>query len=750
MADLGDISKFLKDGAVSDLSWLDVDEKTYREQDTLPKQNLDIAPDLEAIWAHDDKPATTYFDKDRPHTMGDMSEIHGDLRAKPEEIIRTARLAIMQSIDPTRFKHALTTRFDPGSIQAARTSLATVLAERGLLGRFYIDASDFYGCHNSQKSQTDFVRKYAADARYVKAKEACGNCVHAMRKSPTGGMNCAVFHKELVVDVPYTDALADQVEQLQQSKGKAVQASTAAPKERIRLALLSSTANYASAPTPKPIVNPAQYMKPTIAPEQLAVKPDLTKIAAMAREAMGKALREGRITVAQAQDGYRHIAEAKEPSDLAWTAVTATGLEAPARPVYVGSGQTAIPAPVAVSAEKVEAQLISASNLTKKRDTDMQQSVLARKAAPVLAQLRREMLKGRSAAELVHGLKLAFQSTDLAETRELWEPVFREAGLYGVVYSTQNSFDDCHTGHDFLAKHSSSVRAIVAGEKCTGCIYNKIGRCLLYGKPLVANVSEVVTWEVVDQVLQEQKIAGRIESWNAKQASTWGTTPADALKAIHQAAAAKGTPAVASPFRPDMHTAFRGGSPTQVTSGMTRRVIAKTASKYMNEGLYGNDLLAVLKSSFDTRDLVAAGDDLRPVLAEQGLQGIYYVDPTAYDDYGKGCDEPARLFRAKGVPYVKIGEKCMSCVYQTKVGHCSKINKPLVTEPPYADKLAQQRAVLASGNSTETSYASLQHSGPTMLDEYQMQNGGMNVEVDAVPEKVAVQVAFGALHKVKL
>jgi hypothetical protein len=40
MTDLGDISDLLKEGSVSDLDWLDVNEKDYRALDTLPKQNL--------------------------------------------------------------------------------------------------------------------------------------------------------------------------------------------------------------------------------------------------------------------------------------------------------------------------------------------------------------------------------------------------------------------------------------------------------------------------------------------------------------------------------------------------------------------------------------------------------------------------------------------------------------------------------------------------------------------------------------
>ena len=74
MAELGDISSFIKEGSVANLNWLDVNEQQYRELDLLPKQNLDIAPDMQALWSHEDKSPSTYLvpNKDVPRTMGDL------------------------------------------------------------------------------------------------------------------------------------------------------------------------------------------------------------------------------------------------------------------------------------------------------------------------------------------------------------------------------------------------------------------------------------------------------------------------------------------------------------------------------------------------------------------------------------------------------------------------------------------------------------------------------------------------------
>jgi hypothetical protein len=213
MADLGDISNFLKEGNISDLDWLDVSESDYRAQEVLPKQNLDIAPDLEALWNRDGGSALSLIPNraNAPKMMADLSEVHGLLRAKPEDIRKVARLALMQSDDLNRFKAALQARFDATSIKAASSTVREVLGERGLLGRYYIEASDFPTCSNGAKGPIEFVRRFASGAKFVRAKTACGDCTQS-KPNTTGGCNCAVFHKQIEVEVPYTETLAQEVE----------------------------------------------------------------------------------------------------------------------------------------------------------------------------------------------------------------------------------------------------------------------------------------------------------------------------------------------------------------------------------------------------------------------------------------------------------------------------------------------------------------------------------------------------------
>jgi hypothetical protein len=658
MSDLGDLTDFMKIGSgVSNLDWLDVNEKDYQALDTLPKQNLDVAPDLEAIWRHKDElPSQLIPNTGAPKTMGDLSEAHGRLRSEPEDLVRAARLAMMQTTDPRKIGSLLSARFDATALGYAKTALSTVFAERGLLGKLYIAASDFPGCDRGGKTASEFVRRFAPEAKFVLAKKACGDCQH--RHVMTNGVShCGVFHKQIEVEVPYSDGLAVQVEKQQAALGKTVQASVGTPRERIQRALLAD----------------------------------------------GPGTQQG-------FSGHQQVAPVQAPVNVQQT-------------------------------------LIAAESLTKKRNAAEKQKLAAIKARPIVALLRREMLKGHGELALIHALRLAFDLRDLEETKAEWAPLFKQAGLYGAVYTTQDSFDDCREGADFLSKHSSKVRAIVMGSKCNGCIFNKTAMCMLYGRKLVATTDDILTTNTVAAVIDEHRIAGKLPYDAARR--HWGSTPAEALKAVHKVASLPSAPATQT-VRGSIETAFYGNAHQGQTTLLTKRDIVKAASQYMNEGLYGEDLMRVLKSRFEARDLLATASELKTVLAEQGLQGIKFVDPTVYDDYGAGCKQAASKHRSRSaVQYLKVGSKCGSCVHQTRPGFCSVISKQLVVEPPYVDKLAEQRAILASGLSTVVEYGQLMNNGLSMMQEYELQHH--EAAIDLAPEApvVSTEIQFGG-QEVKL
>ncbi len=706
--ELGDLSEFMKDGAVADLDWLDVNEQDYRDLDKLPKQNLDIKPELEAMWRHQDEPASRFVpNTGAPLTMLEVAQA-GPIPLG--SIVRLARLTLMQSTDKGRLYRALRARFDPDSIKLAAPALREVLAERGLLGGYYVDAEDFPSCNTGSKQASDFVRRFAHEAKFVKAKSACESCIH--RTAWAGGKgHCAIFHKQIELEVPYTDELAEAVEQTQAAKGKAIQASK----------------HYEVGDTLK--------------------FPNGDKVKVLRVYSSGHVELEGLTGMNKGQTWDSSPKVLRDVRKLACldarTRIQAALVGEVSRETSIGftGRHQEAPKPEAID---TQAKLAEAQEAAQEREETAKQKAAALKARPIVAMLRREMLKGRSEPELVQALRLAFDLRELQALRPQWEPIFYEAGLYGTIYSTQESFDDCRIGADFLNKHSSKVRAIVAGDKCKSCIFSKVGRCMMYGRKLVTTLQQLMTPTTVAAVLDEQHLVGNLPATAKKQ--KWSGDPRAQLRAIYRAASGPKPAVVASGLRGHIEQAFYGsGAQPHQTSDLTVRNICKAASQYMNEGLYGRELLTLLKSRFELRNLVAAKEQLRATTAEQGLQGIKYIDPTVYDDYGKGCQKAASLHRSrKAVQFAVVGSACGSCIHQSMPGTCSVLDKQLVIEPPYIDKAAEQRAILASGDSTEMNCASLMNNGLSMMQEYEIQQGDGTISLNAAGEDPEVLIEFGS------
>ena len=96
--------------------------------------------------------------------------------------------------------------------------------------------------------------------------------------------------------------------------------------------------------------------------------------------------------------------------------------------------------------------------------------------------MRTQMHEGRAGSQLSNSLYQNFSQEDLLKNAPMILAFREEEGLYGKAYTTADSFSDCHTGSKTV---TSSVSQVVSGDKCKGCIHNKIGSCQIYGKELV-------------------------------------------------------------------------------------------------------------------------------------------------------------------------------------------------------------------------------------------------------------------------
>lgn len=93
-----------------------------------------------------------------------------------------------------------------------------------------------------------------------------------------------------------------------------------------------------------------------------------------------------------------------------------------------------------------------------------------------------------------------------------------EVGLLGNVYIKASSYPACHQGDwtEHVAKTSRTAKYVVAGKKCSGCVFGSGGSCQMFGKSLVASVP----WnEALDSYRNYFDLSGvRLASGDAKEA----------------------------------------------------------------------------------------------------------------------------------------------------------------------------------------------------------------------------------------
>lgn len=219
--------------------------------------------------------------------------------------------------------------------------------------------------------------------------------------------------------------------------------------------------------------------------------------------------------------------------------------------------------------------------------------------------LKREILKGSSQPQLLTALKVAFSKQALRDTRDSWEPLFKEAGILGTVYSFQEAFDFCKEGADFLDQHNSPVTTIVAGLKCDGCPSNRLGHCTEYNRPLSASVEETLTPDVIAKVARSKFASIPQGDARTQLRSLYlGTAPsAPRLQAAH----------------PQAYIA-----PKTASVKIAKSALVLTAERHLAKGLSGPRLLKALQKQFDPRVIAASVEELRSVIASFGK-----VEPRA-------------------------------------------------------------------------------------------------------------------------
>ena len=581
---LGDLGNILHNQGVSDLSWLAVDEDTYRAAEALPKQNLDVIPELQkALALEDDVPHVIPL---RPHTIVNSGK--SELAAAPKADMtspirnRVAAMVIM-GMAPEAIGVRLSLEFDPKDIELASESIKSILDESGLLGNVYVDAAHFPRAASDAKTR-EFIKKYAKNALFViggcQGKNGC-NC------HQTG--ICSTFDsKRVVSEVPYGRSLAVS-------------------------------------------------LYPRLAAEHRPIEfPNLSGAEAPAAEWKQRIQAAFRLTpIAWNPDGVKKVIQQDKPKQVA---VTKGDVESFLKRRQASPGIDAMP-------------------------------------SPAYLKHARRMMEG-------HDDVAALTASTDADLQFLAS----EYGVLGHTYIDIDAAGGCRQALSIIESRGLSPDfAVRRSASCAICMGAEDGACAAIcgrGASIVHQIPDVSRRQFGTALVRAARSGRMMESkartaaQKAPQSANWRSLVAQVN--LYKEEAPK---APADYSGTALRAAYLVPGSNKVAE-MDPEEVRRTISHLMNTGLSGRALQVALLQRYSREDLAQVPEVGRRAAQDDGVQGHYFIDPTAYNDYGKGCNEGAKQFRKRGAPYALASSGCTGCQLQTAPGWCSKYAKGLLRQVP--------------------------------------------------------------------
>lgn len=574
---VGDLTSILHNQGVADLSWLAVDEEAYRAAEALPKQNLDMIPELQkalTIPEGEDVPHLIPF---KPHVIVNRNPVDSPQLSSVDMTNpirnRVARL-IMEGLTPSQIQEKTLLEFSEADVRRAGHAIASVMSERGILGNVYLNSEHFPDCHRQTKEDKKVVASCAKRALFVLSKPSCGGCIH------NSNGRCASFQKRLVDNIPYGPKLAaNYIEQFLLEKRGFETPGTSNPaewKEAVRTAFLRTPRTF----------NP-----------------------------------DGIQTIWTTQPVKKHVA----------------------------------------TAEEVQSFL--------ERDRSSTETVLS------LAYVKyaRRMMDGKDDREFL----VASGDPELVA-------LSKEYGLLGHTWFDMDAAGGCKKVASVLLSDSPPASPdflIRRSSTCSNCHCMSDGACSKLSESFkIISSSPSYDKRTLASALLRAVKQGRTSNDKAKTAISSVRVGADFRSLTIQAnlySAPESPVQIASGL-----SMWAGSTNLNVKAEMDGDEIRRVVSHAMNTGLSGRALQEHILKRYTKDDLSSFPELGKRFASEDGVQGSYFIDPTAYTDYGHGCDKGAKHFRKQGAPNVFASDKCTGCSLQTHPGWCSKYAKNLIRQVP--------------------------------------------------------------------
>ena len=207
---MDDLGEMMREGGLSDLSWLEVDEEDLSR---LPKDpHYDAIPELEQEWGeHRGEPGLHFhatFDPDAARYQASLEEPSAKRAAAAPEVMelilrRAMRLSARFADKPfravlARLRETIASLPENTDISAMKPALSKLSKEHGLLGRVFIRAAAYPGYEQGEWANE--IKRYAKTARYIVVPR------HSLTATHNFQGQCGITGKKVVASMPWGQA----------------------------------------------------------------------------------------------------------------------------------------------------------------------------------------------------------------------------------------------------------------------------------------------------------------------------------------------------------------------------------------------------------------------------------------------------------------------------------------------------------------------------------------------------------------
>lgn len=279
---------------------------------------------------------------------------------------------------------------------------------------------------------------------------------------------------------------------------------------------------------------------------------------------------------------------------------------------------------------------------------------------------------------------------------------------------------------DFILRRSAS---------CPNCACQDGGPCSLISKKSTI-VDSIPPYDkrIYAKALIRAVGRGAITQSDAKKTITLAGSSSDWKKLTAEANQFKFEKPTSQNYSGPKFVSHTSTSTVEVTNVIDENSVRMNISKLMNLGYSGKALQAKVLEIYASRDLAPFAELGKRLASEDGIQGAYYVDPTAYSDYGAGCQEGSSKLKRSTASHVMAHDKCTGCVYQSCPGWCSRYAKELIRSVPEDVRIAAKRLPVIQNLPVKDPTIEFGIKSPTM--DFEISNRSASLDIAIRPKSI--------------